>query len=204
MEVPLSAPAVLVARVVHSHSSSTASRASASRRSIVKPYSWRTATTVRANQHRLSAGNQSAASCATFSYRFSLGVASVRLSRPRAKRARTSRLAAHSLESCASERRDDVLYVGLLETLETRAVVRAHHAAEPRGDLGLDALRVVVVLPIVGRAPAFRRHHQASPPLSAAGGAGRHLRGVLGRFAAPFVAVAFVGFDIPLSQLVRQ
>ena len=58
----------------HSHPANTASRAAASRRSMVSPYSRRTAITVSANQQRFSSGSHSAASRATFSCRFRLGV----------------------------------------------------------------------------------------------------------------------------------
>ena len=97
--------------------------------------------------------------------------------------------------------RDDVLDVGFLEALEAGPVVGAHQAAEPRGDLGLYALRVVVVVPVVGSAPALRCHHQAAPPLPAAGGAGRYLRRRRRGSAAPAVAVARVGLDVPLGAV---
>ena len=103
VEVQLALPAFYLV-MLHSHPSSTASRASTSRRSIVRPYSWRTAITVRANRQRLRSGSQSAASFATFSWRFNAGVASVRLSRSLTQRFRTARLSAQSPLSCASDR----------------------------------------------------------------------------------------------------
>ena len=75
-------------------------------------------------------------------------------------------------------RGDDVLDVGFLETLEPRPVVGTHHAAEPSGDLGLRALRIIVVVSVRRSASALRRHYQATPPLPGAGRAGRYLRGL--------------------------
>ena len=60
-------------------------RASRCRGSTVNPYSTFTASMRPANQHWLCFGCLSAASLATFSWRFKLPVASVRLSRSRAK-----------------------------------------------------------------------------------------------------------------------
>ena len=68
----------IVLGVHHSYPSSTASKASASRRSMVRAHSRRTATIVAANQQRLSSVSHSAASRATFPCRFRRGVASVK------------------------------------------------------------------------------------------------------------------------------
>ena len=67
------------------HPSDMASRASRCCGSTVNPYSTFTASTRPANQHWLCFGCLSAASLATFSWRFKLPVASVGLSRSRAK-----------------------------------------------------------------------------------------------------------------------
>ena len=61
----------------------------------------------------------------------------------------------------------------MLYAVRHAASVYTREGTEPLRDLGLDALRVVVVVPVIGRAPALRRHHQAAPGLSAAGRAGR-------------------------------
>ena len=74
--------------------------------STVNPYSTFTAGTRPANQHWLCFG-LSAASLATFSWRFNLSVASVRLSRSRAKRRLGNRRGDRGAERClASTRRN--------------------------------------------------------------------------------------------------
>ena len=63
---------------------------SASRRSIVRPYFCLTLATRSANQHLLRSGSHSAASFATFRWRFTLGAARVRLRRSDANRFRVA------------------------------------------------------------------------------------------------------------------
>ena len=78
-----------------------------SRGSTVNPYSTFTAGTRPANQHWLCFGCLSAASLATFSWRFNLPVASVRLSRSRAKRRLGNRRRDRGAQCClASTRRN--------------------------------------------------------------------------------------------------
>ena len=78
--------------------------ASASRRSILRLYAWRTRTIWLANQQRFCDGSQSVASLSRFSYRLSCGEARVKLRRSEAKRRFVSASAAQRPLSCASDR----------------------------------------------------------------------------------------------------
>ena len=85
------------------HCESTASAASASSRSIVRPYLRRTSSVRATNQHALRSGVHSATSFALFWCRLTLGLASVRFSKSVANVALTFELAAHNPLSWASD-----------------------------------------------------------------------------------------------------
>ena len=85
------------------HCESTASAASASSRSIVRPYLRRTSSVQATNQHALRSGVHSATSLPLFWCRLTLGLASVRFSRSVAKAAFTAPLAAQRPLSWASD-----------------------------------------------------------------------------------------------------
>ena len=112
-------------------------RASRSRGSTVNPYSTFTASTRPANQHWLCFGCLSAASLATFSWRFKLPVASVRLSRSRAKRRLGYRGRDRGAECC----------------LASNPPERLHHAQPPAASLKLN--HAIGIGPGLGQ--SFRR-----------------------------------------------
>ena len=119
------------------HPSNMASRASRSRGSTVNPYFTFTASTRPANQHWLCFGCLSAASLATFSWRFKLPVASVRLSRSRTKRRLGNRRRDRGAECC----------------LASNPPERLHHAQPPAASLKLN--HAIGVGPGLGQ--SFRR-----------------------------------------------
>ena len=143
------------------HPSNMASRASRCRGSTVNPYSTFTASTRPANQHWLCFGCLSAASLATFSWRFNLPVASVRLSRSRAKRRLGNRRRDRCAECC----------------LASNPPERLNHAQPPAASLKLN--HAIGVGPGLGQ--SFRRRR---PPHCAERRV--PIRGVTSGSPAPF------------------
>ena len=143
------------------HPSNMASRASRCRGSTVNPYSTFTASTRPANQHWLCFGCLSAASLATFSWRFKLPVASVRLSRSRAKRRLGNRRRDRGAECC----------------LASNPPERINHAQPPAASLKLN--HAIGVGPGLGQ--SFRRRR---PPHCAQRRV--PIRGVTSGSPAPF------------------
>ena len=143
------------------HPSNMASRASRCRGSTVNPYSTFTASTRPANQRWLCFGCLSAASLATFSWRFNLPVASVRLSRSRAKRRLGNRRRDRGAECC----------------LASNPPERLDHAQPPAASLKPN--HAIGVGPGLGQ--SFRRRH---PPHCAQRRV--PIRGVTSGSPAPF------------------
>ena len=147
------------------------SRTAASRRSIVRPYESRTFTTVSANQHRFRSGSHSAASFAPFSSRFSPGLASVRFSQVAGEPFARGRIGSAESAVMRLGSSDDVLDVRFPRRVERLARIGAVDPAEAKDDPRLDALRVAVVVAVVGRTAVFFDDPETTPrcPRSATG-----------------------------------
>ena len=123
-------PSASMLNSVDEHVDNTRSRAAASRWSMVSPYFWRTATTLSANQQRLRSGSHSAASWSRFWFRFTLGLASVRLSGSVAKRAPGRVVGGTKTAVVRLGPRNHMLNVGLGLVGEPLAGVRTVDSAE--------------------------------------------------------------------------
>ena len=91
-----SAEAGTITISIDEHPERTASKASASLWSMVRPYASRTRTTLSANQHWFRSGSHSAPSLPLFWWRLTLGLASVRFRMSPENRLRVAASVAHS------------------------------------------------------------------------------------------------------------